>query len=144
MTPSGTYSVVDGSPVSAADARRLWSDAAREVLMDTACRYNAVITYGELGEAVQQQAGIRTRSLLQHWIGKVLGQAALRCAQDGELLMTALCVKADGTVGHGYADAVRLTGQPAPRTPKRTPLTNALPAPQVRRGPPGRRRHAGP
>ena len=104
--------------MSAADARRLWSDAAREVLMDTACRYNAVITYGELGEAVQQQAGIRTSSLLQHWIGKVLEQLAVRCAQDGELLMTALCVKADGTVGHGYAAAVTLTGQPRPEDPE--------------------------
>ena len=68
--------------------------------------YNATITYKELAEEVQTTSGIRTRRLIQHWIGHVLGTVASECHSLGEPLLSALCVRADGTVGPGYGKAV--------------------------------------
>jgi hypothetical protein len=68
--------------------------------------YHATITYKDLAEEVQATSGIRTRRLLQNWIGDVLGTVAEDCHQAGEPLLSALCVRADGTVGPGYGKAV--------------------------------------
>jgi hypothetical protein len=104
----GTYREGDGSAVAFADAVAAWAVAARPALIDAARRYNRVITYGELGEEVQQRTGIRTRMLLTNWIGKVLGEVAAYSVKSGDILLTALCVHQDGTVGAGYADAVKM------------------------------------
>ncbi|MFP5219778.1 MAG: hypothetical protein ACLGIG_08580 [Actinomycetes bacterium] len=72
MPQSGTYRKVDRSPVPYGSAVAAWSDAALPMLRDTARVNNAVITYKELGEAVQAQTGIRTRVVLMNWIGQVL------------------------------------------------------------------------
>ena len=55
---------------------------------------------------MQVASGIRTRRLLQHWIGDVLGTIAFDCHKAGEPLLPALCERSDGTVGPGYATAV--------------------------------------
>jgi hypothetical protein len=44
--------------------------------------------------------------LSTNWIGKVLGAVAVDCHGRGEPLLSALCVRKDGTIGDGYADAV--------------------------------------
>ncbi len=95
-----------------------WSKAALPVLLDTAHVYNGVITYKELGEAVQQRTGIRTRVLLMNWIGQVLERVAAECNRRGELQLTALCVHQDGTVGAGYAGAVGRYGDGVPEDPE--------------------------
>ncbi len=118
MTKPGIYSEDDGSRVATNVARPLWAKAAMDVLKETAERYNAVVTYAHLGEQVQRRTQIRTNVLLPNWIGKVLGQVATQCAQEGELLMTALCVRGNGMVGDGYAEAVIIMGEPRPGDPE--------------------------
>jgi hypothetical protein len=110
----GTYREIDKSAVSGPDALVAWVERARPALERTAKTYHATITYKELSEEVQSQSGIRTRRLLQHWIGNVLGTVASECHTAGEPLLSALCVRADGTVGPGYAIAVveNLGGEP--------------------------------
>jgi hypothetical protein len=93
------------SPVSSADALAAWVVEARPVLERIAKTYHATITYKDLAEGVQVESGIRTRRLLQHWIGDVLGTVAHDCQTAGEPLLSSLCVRADGTVGPGYAVA---------------------------------------
>lgn len=90
------------------------AEAGREVLLETAGVYRSVVTYKELAEEVQQRSGVRTRALMTHWIGGVLGVIASDCARRGEPLLTALCVKQDGTVGDGYVKAVVDTGGSVP------------------------------
>lgn len=114
----GTYRISDHSAVVWHDAIAAWSGAAREVLLRAAHRYGAVVTYKELGEEAQAAAGIRTRSLLMNWIGQVLEEVAARCAAEDEVVLTALCVHQDGTVGDGYAGAVERYGGGRPSDPE--------------------------
>jgi hypothetical protein len=78
VTLPGTYREIDKMPVSGSDALVAWVKHARPALERTAKTYHATITYKELSEEVQVESGIRTRRLLQHWIGDVLGTAAAR------------------------------------------------------------------
>lgn len=108
MTPSnlpGTYRVVDGKRVEFGAAMSAWIPLAYDELIATAAKYNAVVTYLELSERVQEVSGIRTRVLLTNWIGKLLEAVALRAKAAGEPPITALCVRQDGTIGPGYARA---------------------------------------
>lgn len=106
MTVPGTYRVSDQSAVEPSLALLEWVKVARPALHRTAMTYHATITYKDLAEEVQTTSGIRTRRLIQHWIGDVLGTVAKQCHQAGEPLLSALCVRADGTVGPGYGKAV--------------------------------------
>jgi hypothetical protein len=92
--------------VTSKEALAAWVVEARPALERTARIYHATITYKELSEEVQSAAGIRTRRLLQYWIGDVLGTVARNCHESGEPLLSALCVRSDGSVGPGYAIAV--------------------------------------
>lgn len=103
-----THRVADGSSVAFPVAIEAWAEEAVTILRQTATAYLSVITYGELGESVQEHSGIRTRSLLVNWIGTVLENVARCCHEDGELLLTALCVHQDGTVGSDYAGAASI------------------------------------
>jgi hypothetical protein len=102
----GTYREVDGSPVAFAEAKRLWSAAARPALERVARSYGSYTTYKELAEEVQQRAGVRSRMLMRYWIGHVLGAVSRSCHEQGEPLLSALCVDAEGCVGAGYEGAV--------------------------------------
>lgn len=99
----GTYRVADGSKVEFVDALATWIPLAYDKLIATARRYHAVVTYLELSEYVQQVSGIRTRVLLAHWIGELLGKVACLAKANGEPPLTSLCVHQDGTIGVGYA-----------------------------------------
>ena len=87
-------------------ARAAWAGAAREILLEVAGRYQALVTYRELSGLVQLRTGIRTNQLVHYWIGDVLGRVARVCADRGEPLLSALCVKEDGSVGASYAKNV--------------------------------------
>lgn len=67
--------------------------------------YNRTITYVDFATAVQDATGVETRSLLQNWIGEVLGAVA-RAQPPDEPMLTALVIRADGTIGPGYADPI--------------------------------------
>jgi hypothetical protein len=114
----GTYQVADGSAVAFDDALNAWAAAARPALLAVAESYNRVITYRELAEDIQSAAGIRTRMLLTNWIGRVLGRVARDCQRRGEHLITALCVRQDGTVGPGYAEAAQWLDGVRPADPE--------------------------
>jgi hypothetical protein len=107
MSGPGIFRVADGSAVTQADAVLSWADVARPVLIEVARSYHATISYKDLAEAVEASTGIRTRLLLQNWIGRVLGTVSSDCHRRNEPLLSALCVHADGSVGAGYAQAVR-------------------------------------
>ena len=106
MTPPRTSRSSDGSAVELADAVQAWASQAREVLLEAATVYDRTITYAVLGAQVQERSGIETSVLLMNWIVPVLEQVAAAAAQAGDGPLTALCVRADGTVGEGYAAAV--------------------------------------
>lgn len=98
----GTFRASDGAPVAWADAVDAWAAAARPVLVALARQHGAWISYGELGEEVQRITGIRTTMLLHRWIGEVLRH--LTDAQPaGEPMLASFVLRADGTVGSGYA-----------------------------------------
>lgn len=97
----------EASDVGSQKARDAWAAAARPVLLDVARHYHSVIRYRELADEVQRQAGIRTQQLLQYWIGDVLERVALDCKERAEPGLTSLVVDSAGSVGPGYAVAVR-------------------------------------
>nr|WP_257910441.1 hypothetical protein [Janibacter limosus] len=104
----------DVSDMGSDAAREAWSAAARPVLLDIARRYRAVITYSELSAEIQRQTGIRTKQGLQHWIGKVLERIAIDCHDREEPNLSSLVVNSSGSVGAGYAAAVRTSGGEEP------------------------------
>ena len=79
---------------------------AREILIEVAGHYNALVTFRELAGLVQLRSGIRTNQLVHYWVGDVLARVARVCADRDEPLLSALCVNASGSVGAGYAKAV--------------------------------------
>ena len=97
----------DVADVGTEVARDAWAEAARKVLLDAAARYRTVVSYKELASEVQERTGIRTRQLTHYWVGDVLGRVSAACAQRGEPLLSSLCVNTAGSVGAGYAVAVR-------------------------------------
>ena len=95
-----------GAPGGTPETRDQWAVAAREVLLDVARRYHAVITNKQLAHEVQERTGIHTKQLMHYWIGDVLGRVARECDRRDEPILSALCVNAEGSVGDGYAVAV--------------------------------------
>jgi len=106
---AGTYVEADGSAVEMPDAKAAWVPFAREALVRVAHEYQALIDYKELAEEVQAQSGIRTRMLMHYWIGNVLGLVSKQCHEQGEPLLSSLCVHADGTIGATYGVALEET-----------------------------------
>ncbi|MGQ0824239.1 MAG: hypothetical protein ACT4OX_04255 [Actinomycetota bacterium] len=106
MSEPSTYRVSDGEAIEFAQAATTWAAAARPVLVELARRYGSLVTYKELSQELQETTGIRTKKLMHHWIGSVLGEVAHECASRKEPILTAFCVQADGTVGPGYLKAV--------------------------------------
>jgi hypothetical protein len=107
-TPSAEVEV----PIDEATAT--WVVHARQALISTAGRYHGYITYDELAETVQREAGVVTTLPTHQWLGAVLGEVADDCAARGEPPLTALCVRKDETVGPAYRRGVVRTGEPAP------------------------------
>ncbi|WP_082963502.1 hypothetical protein [Mycolicibacterium peregrinum] len=100
----------DGGFVSMNDALDAWEPIAIEVLMDTAKKYNAFVTYTELSNAVQTRSAIGHKGLLTNWIGSLLQRVIYHCRDNDIPHLSALCVIADGTVGNGYRNVPHLLG----------------------------------
>jgi hypothetical protein len=111
---AGTWRVSDGGGVAFREAMTLWAAAARDVLIDVAKRYHAYITYAQLAEEVQLISGVRTRSQMRNWIGKVLAAVVEDCHRRDEPPLTALCVHQDESVGDGYRYVLEVAGQAIP------------------------------
>ncbi|MFD1812007.1 hypothetical protein [Rhodococcus gannanensis] len=92
-----------------ADNQEIWSAEARRVLIEVAGTYQRTVTYQELADEIQERSGVRTRNLLQNWIGKTLSRVGAECASRGEPLLSSLCISVNGTVGEGYAKSVAAT-----------------------------------
>lgn len=101
----------DGHAFNRTEAIDEWLPIAGEVLAGVARTPYGVITYKELGDAVQSRTGVRTAQLLQNWVGpftRTLAQAHHATEQPP---LTALVVrKEDGMVGEGYDEVMRLEG----------------------------------
>ena len=100
----------DGEPVSMQSALDAWEPHAIALLKDTAMTYNGFVTYKRLGDAVQERSGIRNKGLLTNWIGGLLARVVDHCVRAGVPQLGALCVRADGTVGEGYRQALLTVG----------------------------------
>jgi hypothetical protein len=93
------------------EAEEAWAPVAHRILVQVAGEYHGLIQYAELAEQVQEESGIRTRRQVRGWIGPVLAKVAVRNHERDEPPLTALVVhKADGTVGPGYDEVLRLAG----------------------------------
>ena len=104
----------DASEVGVEESRAAWAEAARPILIEVAQHYHAVITYKDLAEEAQRVTGVRGTQQMHYWIGDVLGRVSRDAFSRGEPLLSALCVKADGTVGERYAVAVAQTTDDLP------------------------------
>ena len=113
VTKPGTYLEADESPVEFEDAVAVWAPAAYAALRETATRYRSTMTYKELGEAVQRDTGIRSRTTLAKWIVPVLAGVARECLDHKEPLLIALCVTADGSVAAARSRRISTSTPPA-------------------------------
>ena len=86
--------------------RAAWAEAARPILIRTAQRYRAMISYKDLAAQMQEATGITTRQPMQHWMADVLDRVARDCAERNEPNLAALAVNAQGSVGAAYASTV--------------------------------------
>lgn len=102
----GTRRTSDGSPVPFSMALEEWSAATRPILVGLAHTYGAYITYSSLRDRLFAATGVATDSLLQNWIGKVLYRVASDPSEPDEPILTALVVRADETIGPGFAGPV--------------------------------------
>lgn len=105
MAEGTTRRISDGAPVSWSDAVASWAQEGRPVLESVARTYGSYLTYQQMAEEVQRAAGITTGVPFRHWIGRVLGAIAAeqQRSRPDEPFLTALVVRADGTIGDGYA-----------------------------------------
>ncbi len=99
----------DAAEIGVEESRAAWAEAARPILIGVAQHYHAVITYKDLAEEAQRVTGVRGSQQMHYWIGDVLSRVSRESFSRGEPLLSALCVKADGTVGERYALAVAET-----------------------------------
>ncbi|GAA2158580.1 hypothetical protein FHX52_2386 [Humibacillus xanthopallidus] len=105
MSDSETY-------VTPKVAQPYWAKHAYEVLVETAGRYNAVITYSELAEEVQRRSSLWTHSAMRNWIGGLLADLVkVNHVRNEPPLMSLVVHKDDGQVGSAYDEVLRVYGQ---------------------------------
>lgn len=103
MAEGTTRRTADGSSVAWSDAIAAWASAGRPVLEGVARQYGSYLTYQQMAEAVQQKAGNHGRAV------PALDRPGPRHDRNraefalGRTPLTALVVRADGTIGDGYA-----------------------------------------
>src|SRR5215207_8970540 len=80
-----------------------WLQATEAILEGVAATYGDSITYEELAQQLFERTGYRTRMMLGHWIGQVLGPVQAATLTEGKPPLSALVVRAGtGGVGEGY------------------------------------------
>jgi hypothetical protein len=97
---------VDAADLGLDEARAAWVTAARDVLLEAAGRYRAVVTHKELAAEIQNRTGINTSQQLRLWLAAVLRGVAEDSAARKEPLISSLCVNDAGSVGEVYGAAV--------------------------------------
>ena len=91
---------------------KAWVQAAHDVLLETAQRYQQVITTKELADEVQVRSDIAATQRSHVWIGGLLDLVSAECAARDEPNLSALCVNAKGSVGNAYGATVQaVTGE---------------------------------
>jgi len=101
----------DSEDVDLAESRAAWAAAARDVLVETAQRYQSVLTQKQLATAVQHRSGITSTQPVHHWIGDVLLAVAQDNAGRDEPSLPSLCVDDRGRAGQRYTRVVKaMTG----------------------------------
>ncbi len=109
---SGSWSeAADVGDEAAADA---WATAARDVLLQAAHHYRAIVTEEDLATQVMYRTGVRDDVPAADWAGDVLRRVAAHCSSRGEPSLASLCVTAAGRAAEGYADAVMATAGARP------------------------------
>lgn len=111
----GVDIVVSDEPdeITREEAEQAWAPQAHQILKRVAATYQSLIDHGDLASEIQESSGIHTRRQVRSWIGPVLAEVARMNHEADEPPLTALVVhKADGTVGSGYDEVLRLTGEP--------------------------------
>jgi hypothetical protein len=94
------------------EALQEWGKASVPILKDVASRYDGHITYSELATRVFDATGIHTRALLTRWSGRLLNQVIHICREQKLPVLSSLVVyAADGTVGPGFDEALRVAGR---------------------------------
>jgi hypothetical protein len=112
---TGSWREVD--EVGEEAAHDAWAAAARDVLLQAAKRYRAVVTDDDLAMQAMYRTGLRTDRATGSWMGEVLGRVAIECDAREEPLLPSLCVGADGRSVPAYAEAVAATRGFAPPDP---------------------------
>lgn len=95
---------VTGPPTE--ETRVAWAEAARPILIKTAQRYRAMVSYKDLAAQMQEATGVTTRQPMQHWMADVLHRVATECARRDEPNLASLVVNAQGSIGAAYASTV--------------------------------------
>lgn len=92
--------------------KKFWIKHTYDVLVETAERYNAVLTYAELADEVQRRSGLHTNAQTRAWVGDLLKMVAHANHLRGEPPLAALVVHTkDGQVGAGFDEVLRLEGR---------------------------------
>ena len=117
VAPSDQPEEPEEPALSVDETRDRWAVEAREMLIDTARHYQSVTTHKELAEHVQRTSGLTATQMTHLWIGDVLGRVAADSASRAEPLLSSLCVNAQGSVGDGYAVAVKAVTGDSPEDP---------------------------
>ena len=82
-----------------------WVQATEKILVEVAATYGGSVTYDQLAHQLFDRTGYRTRMMLGHWIGQVLGPLQAATLSDGKPPLSALVVRAGtGGVGDGYVN----------------------------------------
>lgn len=109
---AGFWREPDGTAIAKQDAYEAWAHAAYPKLLTVATGYHRWITYGDLGDEVQNTTGIRTSLPVVFWIGGVLALVVAETHRRGDPPLTALVVHADDhMVGEGYKLALSIAGE---------------------------------
>lgn len=82
----------EASEVGEEAAHTAWAVAARDVLLQAAHKYRAVVTDQELSTQVMYRTGIRTDEPIADWLGEVLDRVGADCTSRGEPRLASLCV----------------------------------------------------
>ncbi|MDR0482894.1 MAG: hypothetical protein LBH13_07055 [Cellulomonadaceae bacterium] len=111
------YRVSDTKPLTWGDAMKAWTPRAVAAVLDAAS-LNDTITYAELAERVQSEAGVRTSEPVDSWMARLLERVETEGAAQDKPGLAAFCVPARGQILAPSPKATRARAPRAPATPK--------------------------
>lgn len=88
---------------------KAWVPVGYRVLQETAARYDAFITSGDLAARVQEESG-RSGGARPTWVGQLLELVAMQAARTGDAPLASLCVQSDLGVGDRYSRILAASG----------------------------------